>query len=259
MQQVLDDFPGPVDRNGEADALPLGVDGDVDADDFALDVQQGPATVSRVDGRVRLDEIGKRAPGFLRWHRAAKGGDDAGGDGTGEPERIADGDDGLTDHQVGGRADRRRGEVPGLDTKHGQVAVGVDADQLRRHLRAVLQVDGDARGAFDDMVVRDDDAVGRPDEAGAEGLRGVGALPAAEEAERIEERVGLAPADGGLGLDVDDSRQDAVRDENDGRPPRRADRGREGGRRCRLRPSNRLRFRGRLARQAGDEEEDADA
>src|SRR5918911_351404 len=40
------------------------------------------------------------------------------------------------------------------------VPIGIDADQRRRELRAVVEVDGDVRRPFDDVIVRDDDAVG---------------------------------------------------------------------------------------------------
>ena len=184
----------------------LRVDHRVDADDAAFDVEQRPAGVAGIDRGVGLDEIGEGAARFLRRNGTAEGGDDAGGDRAAEAERIADGDDGLADQQVGRRSDRRGEQVLRIDAQHGDVAVGIDADQFRRHLRAVAEVDGDARCAFDDVVVGDDDPFARPDEAGAERLRGVAAVASAEDAERIEERIDFAPADGRLGLDVDDGR-----------------------------------------------------
>src|SRR5947208_174292 len=84
------------------------------------------------------------------------------------------------------------------------------------------------RPCFVDGVVRDDAAVARPDEAGAERLRFVFAV-AAKDAEGIEEGVDLAPPDGRLGLDIDDRGQDVVRDDDDGRAPRGADRLRNRG------------------------------
>ena len=101
------------------------------------------------------------------------------------------------------------------------------------------------------MIVRDDDPFARPDEAGAEGLRGVAAVASAEDAERIEERIDFAAADRRFGLDVDDGRPDIVRDGDDRRAPRGADGGRN--RRAflpRLARVDSLRFRGRLAGKA---------
>src|SRR6185295_20297519 len=88
------------------------------------------------------------------------------------------------------------------------------------------EVDGDPRCAFDDVIVGDDDPFARPDETGAEGLRGVAAVASAEDAERIEEWINLAPADGRFGLDIDDGRSDVVCDRDDRCAPRGADGGR---------------------------------
>ena len=108
------------------------------------------------------------------------------------------------------------------------------------------------------MVVRDDDSVSRPDEAGAEGLRRIGTLLPSEETEWIEEGVGLPSPDRGLGLNVDDGWQHAVRDKHDGRAACGADSRRDSIARGRLRLPDCLRFRGWFAGQAGDEEEKAD-
>src|SRR5205823_938997 len=236
--------------------LRVRVDRGVDADDFSLDVQQGAAGVAGVDRGVGLDEVGEGAALLLRRDGAAERGDDAGRDGAAEAEGVADGDDALADHQVARGADRRGGEALRADAQHRHVAVGVDADQLRRELRAVVEVDADRRRAFDDVVVRDDDAVARPDEAGAERLRLVFAV-AAEEAKGIEEGVDLTPPDGRLGLDVDDRGQDVVRDDDDGRAPRGAD-GLRNRRALLPRLPHGLRLGG-AAGEGDDEEDDQEA
>ena len=81
-------------------------------------------------------------------------------------------------------------------------------------------------GALHDVIVRDDDPVARPDEARAKRLRGEGAIAAAEETEWIEERIDLPAADCRFGLNVHYSREHVVGHDDDGRPPRAGDRGR---------------------------------
>jgi len=46
-----------VDRDREADSLGAGPHGDVDADHLAVDVEEWPAGIARIDARVGLDEI----------------------------------------------------------------------------------------------------------------------------------------------------------------------------------------------------------
>ena len=253
LQQILDDFLGAIDRNREADALRLRVDRHVDADDLSFDVQQRTAGVAGIDRGVGLDEVGERARLILRRNRSAERGDDSRRDRAAETERIADGDDALADHEIGRSSDRRGRESLLIDAQHRQIAVGIDAEELRRDLTAAVDVHGDARRAFDDVIVRDDDAVARPDEAGAERLRGVGALAPAEEAERIEEGIDIPSPDRGLGLNVHDRRQHVVRHDHDRRAPRRADRGRNLiGSRSRLHD---LRFRNRLTATDAEEKQ----
>ena len=58
--EVVVDRDHGVRRHGEADALVAGrlrIDGRIDADHFAVHVQQRPAGVAGIDGRVGLDEV----------------------------------------------------------------------------------------------------------------------------------------------------------------------------------------------------------
>ena len=59
----------------------------------------------------------------------------------------------------------------GIDLEHGDVGLGVGADQLRLELGAIVEVDLDLVGIGDDVVVGDDDALlGVDHEAGAQRL-----------------------------------------------------------------------------------------
>ena len=90
---------GGVDRDREANALCAARDGAVDADHLAPLVDQRPAAVARVDGRVGLDEVL-----VVREAHVGPpcGTDDARGHGVVEAEGVADGQDFLSHHQVVG-------------------------------------------------------------------------------------------------------------------------------------------------------------
>src|SRR5262249_53163658 len=152
---------------GQADALEAAgaaLDGGVDADDLALQVDQRAAGVAGVDGRVGLDEV------LVHVHvqATALGADDAVGHGAGPAERGADGQDAVADLHGPAVAQFEGGQVAlGVDADDGQVGLGVDLDLLGREPAAVGQHDLDLVGAVDDVVVGQDDALGVDDEAGA--------------------------------------------------------------------------------------------
>src|SRR3954466_14405547 len=166
-------------RDGEADAdgatAPArGRDLRVDADHAAGRVQQRPARVARVDGRVGLDRlVDLEAVGRLDLAPNAR--HDARGDRPVEAERVADGHGGVADLDLVGvrerqRLDALRGAAGDLD--HGEVGGGVAADDLRRVVAAVV-AEADLRrgGALDDVGVGDDRPVVGDQEAGAAGRR----------------------------------------------------------------------------------------
>ena len=60
LEKVGKDSAHSVDRDGETDTDTFscpGEDGGVDANDFTSPVQQGPPAVSRINGRVGLNDI----------------------------------------------------------------------------------------------------------------------------------------------------------------------------------------------------------
>ena len=155
-----------VDRQGEADPLGPGPDGDVDADQLAVDVDQRPARVARVDAGVGLDQV---AVDLLvgEGHVPLQGADDPDGDGVLVAEGVADRDDVLADHQVGRRADRDRGQgAAGVDLEHRQVHRLVLLDHPGRVARAVGEVDLDPLDLVDDVLVRQDVAPAVDDHPG---------------------------------------------------------------------------------------------
>ena len=90
LDQQAGDPAGGVDGDGEANALGAADDGGVDADDTAVRIDERSAGVAGVERGVGLDHVFDRATA-LAAQRPTEGGDDAGGDGRLEAERVADG------------------------------------------------------------------------------------------------------------------------------------------------------------------------
>ena len=114
---LLHHADGGVDRDGEADALVaagLRVDLLVDADHFAVGVEQRAAGVAGVDRGVGLDAAGDGGA-VGRLQLAVGRGDDAAREREVEAERVADGDDFLADGDLGRVAelDGRERRAPG--------------------------------------------------------------------------------------------------------------------------------------------------
>ncbi len=145
-----------VGRDGEADALPDGHDGGVDADHPPVQVEERTARVAGIDGGVGLDEalVGRHAQVL-----APRRGDDADGDRAIQPERVADRDRPLADAQLVRIAQLRHRELAlGLDLQHRQVGLGVAPRDLRLELPLVRQPHLDLAGVLDQVVVGEDDA-----------------------------------------------------------------------------------------------------
>ena len=135
-------------------------------------VDQRPARVAGVDGRVGLDQVLPQA-GF-GLDAAVLGRDDAEGHARlhAEAERVADGHDGVAHLERVGRPEPGRHQVVAvLHADHRHVLVGKGPDQLGLRGRAVDEHDVEVGGAGDHVVVRDDQAVGAEDEPGSRGGR----------------------------------------------------------------------------------------
>src|SRR5690606_14977566 len=96
-----------VDRDGKTDAgVGAGgaVNGGVDPDEPAGAVEERPAAVARIDGRVGLDDA-LDGPLGDALDLAPQAADDAGGESLIQAKGIADGVDLLTDEKVTGGTD----------------------------------------------------------------------------------------------------------------------------------------------------------
>ena len=212
FEDVLDDRHGSVDGDGEADVLCERGEraGRVDPDQLPVDVDERPARVAGVDGRVRLDHVPQRHAPQGRELPAEPGDDPARHRRAAEPERVAERDRVVAQAQARGGPDLDSMEIGRVHADDRQVALGSGAENPAGKL-GVLPVgehDRDAFGVLDDVVVREDGAVLVDDDAGA--------LALASSDEVLEE----APAAAELDADVHERRQHAL-DHVGERPARR--------------------------------------
>ena len=153
IDELVHDLAGHVDRDGKTDADIAAAgrqDRRIDADDPALQVDQWTARIAGVDRRVGLDEI---LVAFDAETAAPERADDARGHGLAETERVADRQHEIADLQPVGIADRDRGQTSGGNLQHGDVGVGVAADQFRGQPPIVLGGDFDAVCILDDVRI----------------------------------------------------------------------------------------------------------
>ena len=133
----------------------------VDANHIAAGVEGRAARIATVHRRVDLQEVVVGAGADVTAARR----DDAGRDRAAETEGIADRDHPITDAGCLGRP-LHGGIGAGLgDLEKGQIGLLVGADHLRRQRRAIVGDERDLRGMLDDMVVGDEVAIRRDEEA----------------------------------------------------------------------------------------------
>ena len=171
-----------------------------------MGVDQRAARVAGVHRRVGLDERldpeivgnGSQLPRL--------GAHDAGRDGRLQVERRTDRQHPFAQTQRIGRSESQRREPLGLDLQQGEVRRRVLADEFGIERTAVVELHLEFRGAVHHVVVRDDVAVPRNNDARtARALFAVLRTPVAaavvlRNAEELQERVVTAPALGHLDL-----------------------------------------------------------
>lgn len=191
---VFHELPGQLpdhvdgDREADADVAPRRrQDRRVDADELALQIDQGTAGVARVNGRIGLYEI---LVTFYAETAAPQGADDSRGDGLVEAERIADRHHEVTNTELVrvARGDLR--QVVGVDPDNGHVRVRVGPHQFRLELPAVVERNLDLIRFFDDVGIGHHQTLIRIDHhAGSEALTPAFPLPGRQVEEPPEERV----------------------------------------------------------------------
>ena len=153
LHQLRQDQLRLIDRHGKADAAGLAADRRVDADDLAAAVDQRAAAVAEIDRGVGLDVVVEARVEQL----AADEADDTDRHGVFVGERIADRAHPLADAQVVGIAQRRVRKLASASTLISAMSVsGSDPMTSRAQAAAVGELDGDALGVLDDVVVGED-------------------------------------------------------------------------------------------------------
>ncbi len=145
-----------------------------------MDVDQSPAGVAGVDRGIGLDEILEGVDAQLT---APQGRHDAAGDGLPDPERIADGQDLVTDLQLIGLAPGDDRQAIEFDAQYRQVAVGVGADDFGAGTAAVGEHHFDFCRPLDDVVVGEDVPLRADDDATAQAGLGARVRVAKKETE----------------------------------------------------------------------------
>ena len=149
----------------------------VDADDFAVGIDQRPAGVAWVDRGVRLDELARRTAVSGEWIGTVQRTDDAARHGETESQRIAECEYGLAGMQLGRISQRHARQVGAVDLDDGKIRERIGADELRRQDSAVGHGDANVDCAVDDVVVGHDVAIGRNDHAAAQTVLNVRLRP----------------------------------------------------------------------------------
>ena len=164
-------FDGTANPTPRSRARPRRLDLRVDADDARVAVEQRPARVAGVDGRVGLDRARDREA-VRRLDLAAEGRHDAGRERPLEAEGVADRDGEVADADAPRVGQRQRlqaaAHAPRQDAHEGEVGRAVAADDAARDRRGVLaELDAHPRRTADDVGVRDDAAAAVEDESAA--------------------------------------------------------------------------------------------
>ncbi len=145
-----------VDRDREADAFHaevLGDDRGVDADEGAARIDERPARVAKVDGRIRLDEVLQGRDAELLAARCA---DDAVRHRLRQPDGIADREHDVAYFELVGAPEGGDGQRAEINLENGQVRVRIAPDDMRVGDPAVGELHSDRVGVRDDVMVRDD-------------------------------------------------------------------------------------------------------
>src|SRR5438445_2969191 len=130
LDQPARDILGRIDSDGETDALRGQNHRRVHAHDFPARIDELPAGVARVQGRVGLDDDVDE-PAGIGTERPAERADHARSHRAFEAVRIANGDGELADADVLRFTQGRGGEVGRVNAQAGEVGVRVLADQVR--------------------------------------------------------------------------------------------------------------------------------
>ena len=153
------------DRKGQAlIAAVAAVDAGIDADHFALQIEQRATGIARIDRHIGLQEgnvIGAR-------QHPALGADDADRDRVAETIGRTDGQRPTADLSLCRIADAHGRQAAGVDFEQGDIGHRIETDQPGPEFAAVGQLDADLATTFDHMGIGQDVAVAADDKTGTE-------------------------------------------------------------------------------------------
>src|SRR5215469_8395481 len=164
FDEIFGDAARGVQRNREADSG-CGACGRInraiDADHFAMRIEQRPAGISPIDCRVCLNRFVNKSV-LAGLHGASERADDAGGKRALKAEGIADGENALADEEIARIAERKRDELAsrGVNFDQGEIVARVKADEFGFEARTIAESDFNRLRALNHMVIREDVSLG---------------------------------------------------------------------------------------------------
>jgi len=144
-----------------------------DADESAFEIDEGAAAVTGVGYDVCLQIAVEGVGVSFGVEASVPGADDAGGDGGGQIEWVADGEHPVADLGRVGVCKLDGREAVFVDVQQREVGEGVGGYYLAAVSPLIGKKDGDAASFIDGMAVGDDIAVGANDHAGCADLADV--------------------------------------------------------------------------------------
>ena len=160
--------------NGEARAGERAVIADdegVDANQFAVRIDQGAAGVSGVDGRVSLDKAAGLASVIGVGIGPVDGAHDAARDRELEvAERASEGEHGLAGLQASRITPDNGGQVRGIHLDHREVSQFIGPYYLSRQHPAIIEGNADLGGAVHYVIIGDDVTVWGDDDAASDSV-----------------------------------------------------------------------------------------
>src|SRR5262249_40518420 len=144
-------------------------DAGIDANQLASDVDERASRIAGIDRRVRLHEIFVVRESQLGPPRCAH---DSGSDRLAQLKRAADREHPFADFQLAGVSPGHHRQASHSNFQERNVSRWIRADDLALDFTLVWKSDGDFTDVLaDDMIVGDDEAVGRDHHTRAEAER----------------------------------------------------------------------------------------
>ena len=161
--ELLDNTARHIGWNRKADPLCEIDNGRIDPDDLASQIKERPTGISRIDRRIGLNKV--FITGQIHVFPADPT-DDPQGDGPVQPERIAHGQDPLSDFDRTGIPERRAGQFAVcLDFQKRKICIGILRHDFRNKSRLIGKMDLSLHAITDDVIIGHNIAIFMDDHA----------------------------------------------------------------------------------------------